>query len=85
MDSAFGDANDAKASGGKDVAELRSKIGSVTIAGQALGTVSGTDHFGIVAEQLNAVKIGGTPLPLTLLSDDLGISLMDDFRVNELG
>jgi hypothetical protein len=84
----FGDVNDVKiaGSGVKDVAAVFSKIQNVIIAGQALGTVGGTDSFGIVAENVGAVKIGGTPLLLALGNgnDDILVGVTNDFRVNEI-
>jgi hypothetical protein len=84
----FGDADDFKMSGGgvKDVATVSSRIASLTITGQALGTVGGADHFGIVAENVGAVKIGGTPLVLTLGNgnDDFLMGITGDFNVNEI-
>jgi hypothetical protein len=38
-------------------------IARILIGGQVMGTppsVNATDHYGIVAEQINAVSIGGT-------------------------
>ena len=52
----FGTADDAKTGGG--AAGVFSRIGSVTIKGQALGTVGGSDAFGIVAELIDSVKVG---------------------------
>jgi hypothetical protein len=65
---------------------VRSRIASVTIGGQVLGTMAADDHFGIVAEEVGAVKIGGTALILTVGpgNDDLPASLAGDFRVNEI-
>jgi hypothetical protein len=87
-DGTFGTADDAKMSGGsvKDEAGINSKIASVTIGGQVLGTVGGTDHFGIVAEQIGAVKIGGTPLALTagIGNDDIPLGITGDFRIKEI-
>lgn len=84
----FGDGDDSKASGAgvKDEAGISSQIRSLTIAGQALGTVGGADHYGIVAENVGAVKIGGTPLVLALGAgnDDQFVGITGDFRVNEI-
>jgi hypothetical protein len=84
----FGDADDCKVSGSlvTDARGVRSRIASVTIGGQVLGTMAADDHFGIVAEEVGAVKIGGTALILTVGpgNDDLPASLAGDFRVNEI-
>jgi hypothetical protein len=56
----FGDANDASIGGGPT--GLISKMASLTIGGQVLGTlssVSSTDHYGFVAQAIGPVKIGG--------------------------
>ena len=83
----IGNGDDAKMSGGvTDSAGISSKIASVTIGGQALGTVGGADFFGIVAENVGAVKIGGTPLVLTLgiSNDDFFVGITGDFKVREV-
>lgn len=63
----FGNANDAKLAGPgvTDNAAIISRIGSIAINGQALGTVGGTDQFGFVGEQIVSLKIGAVSLPLT--------------------
>ena len=62
----FGDApHDLKIPSASDNANIISKIASVVIGGQVLGTlpsVSAADHFGFVAEQIGAVKIGGNTI-----------------------
>jgi hypothetical protein len=82
----FGDANDAKISGGKDDASVFSSIGSITIGGQAMGTVGGADFYGFVAERVAAVKIGGLPLTLTAGNgnDDFLVGVTGDLKVNEI-
>ena len=84
----FGNGDDGKVTGTvvKDVAGLRSRIASVAIGGQALGTTAVGDHFGIVAEEVAAVTIGGTALVLAAGpdNDNLLIGLTADFRVNEI-
>ncbi len=44
---------------------IRSKIASIVIKGQALGTVGGTDHFGFVAQDLGMLKIGDATFAFT--------------------
>jgi hypothetical protein len=80
----FGDGDDVAIAGGN--AAIVSKIASLTIGGQAMGTVGGADHFGIVAENVGAVKIGGTPLVLNTGNgnDDLLVGITGDFKVNEI-
>jgi hypothetical protein len=80
----FGDGDDAKIAGGN--AAIVSKIVSLTIGGQALGTVGGTDHFGIVAESVGLVKVRGTLIPTTAGNgnDDIAVGITDDFKLNEI-
>lgn len=66
-DNFFGTADDAKIAGGD--ANIVSRIGSVTIKGQAQGTPTGGDNFGIVAEQVGPVKVG--KFTETLPTDDI--------------
>lgn len=59
----FGTAPDFKISGAgtTDTAGIVSKITSITIKGQAIGTPnsqSSTDHFGFVAQQIGTLKVG---------------------------
>jgi hypothetical protein len=91
-DGFFGDGDDAKISGTgvKDNPGLVSQIGSLTIGGQALGTtsaVSATDFFGIVAEVVGAVKVGGVTIPTTpgAGNDNFTfVGITGDFKVNEI-
>ena len=66
-DTFYGDANDVKLSGAgvRDQANHFSKIASITIAGQVLGTAAAGDNFGFVAQQIGSVQVGGTVIPLT--------------------
>jgi hypothetical protein len=63
-------------------------IQSVTIKGTARGTFAPGDHYGIVAEHIGFVSIGGAKLPLTpaISSDLAGIAVgpTPDFIVREL-
>ena len=58
----FGDFfNDKKITGGTDATGINSRIASITIAGQVFGSPASEhplDHFGFVAEQVGALKIG---------------------------
>jgi hypothetical protein len=65
-DHVFGTADDfAPAAGGgvTNNTSINSMIGNVTIKGQAMGTVGGTDHFGIVAQQIGTLKVGTVTYP----------------------
>jgi hypothetical protein len=87
-----GTLDDAKLSGfgvrdNTTVATLVSQIASITIKGQALGTSAPGDGFGIVAEQINAAKIGGSSLPFVkgphTIADFIGLVATDDFSIGE--
>ncbi len=90
VDGQFGTSDDViiSGSGAKDVATVFSKITSVTIGGQALGSLSGGDHFGFVAQNIGSfkVKAGTTTFPLLAgnSNDDFLVGLLGDLRVNEI-
>ena len=67
----FGTADDTLISGGGTTndAALTSRIGSIAIKGQLLGTVAGGDAFGFVAEQIGSVKVGAFSEPLAATVD----------------
>jgi hypothetical protein len=69
-----------------DVATRSSRIASITIGGQVLGTLAGGDHFGFVAQTIGPVRIGGTAQPMTIGNgnDDLALGITGDLRVNEV-
>lgn len=84
----YGDAADQKISEAV-VDSIFSKIASVTIKGFAIGTppnLLNTDFFGIVAEQIGAVKVGLRSYTLATGSDTIGLLLGNtgDFRVKEI-
>jgi hypothetical protein len=72
--------------GVKDVAGLSSRIASVTISGEALGTIGGTDHFSLVAETVGPVKVGGSLLNQTPGpgNDVVEIGTTGDFGIKEI-
>jgi hypothetical protein len=82
-----GDSDDVKMSGAgvKDEPAVFSKVTSWTVGGQVLGTVGAGDHFGVVAEEVGVVSVGGTPIPMTAGAgnDDILLGITGDFRVNE--
>ncbi len=65
-DGQFGTQDDVKFAGPmtKDVAGVFSRINSVTIGGQVVGTEFTGDHFGIVAESVGSLSIGANLIPL---------------------
>ncbi len=89
IDGLYGNDDDVKMSGGgvKDVPTAFSKIASLTIGGQAYGTVGGTDHYGIVAENVGSLKVKGGATTFSIVTgngnDDFLVGLLGDFKVNE--
>ena len=62
-----------------------SRISKLIINGLASGSAGAGDHFGIVAEDIVSVSIGGTRQPLTKSNaDNLLVSGADDFRIREI-
>ena len=60
-----GDGNDVKAAGGAPDPNAFSKIASITIGGQVLGTVGEPNRaFGFGAEFIGSFKVGGSALAL---------------------
>jgi hypothetical protein len=92
VDGYFGDGDDAKLAGAgvKDDPLLFTSIARLAIGGQVVGTIADGDHFGVVAEAIGAVSVGGTVLPLTPgpHNDDLPVGIAGDvtadFTVHEL-
>jgi hypothetical protein len=68
-----------------DTTPAISKIASVVIKGIARGTAAAGDHYGITAQQIGKVSIGGELVPLTENADDILVDTANnDFRVVEL-
>jgi hypothetical protein len=83
----YGNSDDYKMKGvAVDQPTRSSRIASLTIAGEALGTPDGVRHFGVVAQSVGAVKIGGTPLVLHAgdTNDNLLVGITSNFRVREV-
>ncbi len=83
----YGDAHDVTVGTGNPA--IISKIASVMIGGQVYGTpasVSSADHFGIVAQHVVSLKIGGFTIGLTAnaLNDNLVIGQTGDMNVHEV-
>src|SRR5262249_20112187 len=71
-------------SGTTDRAGIVSKIGSVKISGETLGTpnsISGTDHFGFVAQELDSVKIAGKQITTLGGPGAVPVGLTNDLAV----
>jgi hypothetical protein len=66
--------------------EILATIASITIGGQALGTIGGTDHYGIVAERIKSLEIGGNLIPLNpgAHSDNRPLGTTGDFTIHEI-
>lgn len=87
----FGNSGDAKFSSGvgaKDVATVSSRITSIVIGGEVLGTVGGTDHFGFVAENIGSFKVKGGTTTFPMLAgngnDAFFVGLLGDLAVREI-
>lgn len=74
----FGDANDSLIPNAKTVA----RIASIVIGGQVLGSADANDHFGIVAEVVGSLKVGGSTI--TLAPADSFTDLAPDTTVHLL-
>lgn len=68
----------------KDEPVSKSKIGSITIAGQAIGSFGGVDKFGFVAQEVGSLKVGGTTISTTAAIDDVFIGITNDFKLHEI-
>jgi len=64
--------------------EFLSSIGTIIVSGIVSGTEGGTDQYGILAERIGTVQIGGTVLPLGKKTlDDLQLGTTGDYRLQE--
>ena len=82
----FGTPDDTLAPGGGSVL---SKIARITIKGQILGSPesqNAMDHYGIVAEQVGFVSVGGTPIDLQFgpHNDAKDVGVTGDVTVREV-
>jgi hypothetical protein len=84
VDASFGTADDASIN--VFIPTFHSQIVSVTIKGQAFGTFGGADHFGFVAQEVGAFKVGGRTLQLTpgTGNDVFNIGITGDLTVREV-
>jgi hypothetical protein len=87
VDTNFGNFNDTSIGGG--TAGIIATIASITIGGQVFGTpdsVSSTDHFGFVAQQIDAVRIWGNSIPLKAgpNNDNFDVGETFDMTVHEV-
>ena len=65
-----------------------SRIASVLIAGEVVGTEDASDHFGIVAAQINAAQNGDRDIALKRGPGndiDVRVGIADDVRLTEVG
>ena len=68
--------------GGDATPTLLASIASIFIKGTAIGSVGGTDSFGITAQRVSKLKIGTTIHPLTPAANDILLDATNnDFRV----
>jgi hypothetical protein len=87
----FGNFNDDPLSGMtvKDFDLVVSRIGSIVIKGQAMGTiaaVNAADRYGFVAQQIGSLKIGSTVFSLDpgIANDGFDVGVTADLRVREV-
>lgn len=84
----FGDGDDTKMSGGvvNDNPAMYSSIKSLIIGGQVAGDYQTLGDFGIVAEIVGVVAIGGTTLSTTAgkSNDDFSVGITGDCKVHEI-
>lgn len=72
----FGDSNDLKIQNPTiDDPGINSKIASITVNGRVYGTLAANQKFGFVAEQIGALRIGGTAVKLNANSANDGFYL----------
>ncbi len=88
-DGLFGTPDDVKLSGAgvKDVANVFSKIGSLTIGGHFIGTPAAGDYFGIVAQSVGSLKVSDTVISLLAGNSNdhfLLTNFTNDLRLNEI-
>lgn len=62
-------------------AAIVSRIATISIKGQVLGTAGGTDSFRFMAEKIGSLKVAGTAFPLTTAAENLAVGVTSDFRV----
>jgi hypothetical protein len=80
----FGDSDDRVATNDPKPA-YQSSISSIIVSGIVAGTNGGTDQFGVLAERIGFVQIGGIPLPLGKKTiDDLPLGTFGDYRLREI-
>ncbi|HKA06686.1 MAG TPA: hypothetical protein VKD71_05465, partial [Gemmataceae bacterium] len=80
----FGNSGDAKITDPNDAPNIISKIGSINIAGEVMGTVGGADHFGFVAEQISSLMVGGQTIALTANKDVVNVGTTGDVALQEI-
>lgn len=71
----------------QDSTAIRARIASVTIGGTVLGTTFATDSYAFEAQEIGAVKIGATVIPMSGplgLADDYLFGVTHDFHIREL-
>jgi hypothetical protein len=83
-DDFFGTADDVVINEAGADPNILAQIASVTIKGQALTTTGGPDHFGIVAQKVGALSLGGVAVPLKAGVDVLALGATGDFTLREV-
>lgn len=85
-DGLYGTADDTVAGAGTNDPGRFSRIDSVSIGGQMLGTDAGIDTFGIVAQEVKKLRVGGTLVPTAVgkSNDDFFMGITGDLKVREI-
>ena len=80
----YGDSHDGVIAGGN--AAITSKIASIVIGGQVLGTPGGSDHFGFVSQQVGSFKAAGLAFLLKTgaSNDNLAVGATGDVTIHEV-
>jgi hypothetical protein len=85
-DNLYGTADDAELSGVTNTSTL-SKIASIQIGGTVKGTVAGGDHYGFIADEIDALSVAGSSISLHSgpHNDDVPLGSTADVDVREVG
>jgi hypothetical protein len=84
-DGEFGNADDARISGGIDREGYIATIAKIQILGSVSGTAEVDDHFGFVAEQIASFQVNGSKLAFTSLPGEvINLQGTDDVTAREV-
>jgi hypothetical protein len=85
----FGTPGDTEIGSPEAIEDRIARIAGIIIGGQALGTpasVSASDHYGFVAEQIGSLSVSGTAIPLKAgaHNDNVSIGVTGDLNLLEV-